>query len=626
MSLARTAGPYYGSIDGASLQTAVNIIAGPSGSEIILLHGDKRRLRLMVNLIAQLNAWRIDHILVLGFTSETCDTLRAGKRIGCATSTYREDSDLEHKFVAWLQRFHLIKRLIAMNTPSRPLNVLALDTDMAVRASPYGSLHTIFKPFTMVTTFDYKGGFANTNIGYIYIQNASPTGALHGLFEEFERRVDHALKLRAKLTGGERARHTTKFLWDQNLWNKVLLSDMASHAVYLPDGSDLTWTSEHKKILRARRYWREESLQTPSSLSKIPPWGQTTERALWYELRGHRNSSNTDASQIVKSVLDVNAYVDGASGSGCSGTGGGCGGGGSGEKIALAPAWLVAMENGLGLKGKHWLYGALQPPAELVHYTCTTQTEAARIWPLRLFGHWHKQAVDAEVQPTATTTKLLAVEGATLGSPLPPTSWARLNMVHAILGALGGLSGRLPVAPSTNCTGAGGGPVISPRRQKKGRGRRNAAAASVDGQQVSSEEKPLSSRCFWHVHHKRHGVRCVLRIGHCDELATPTEGDEAEVAAAASGTPPPVVTLDLAAGGSSVVDALKSHDASKLVLLRIVLPSEATHPGGPGMAVLGGRKAGWLEKVEPRLRQAIKAFKRQCHDLVSGPACNNICS
>ena len=85
MSLARTAGPYYGSIDGASLQTAVNTIAGPSGGEIILLHGDKRRLRLMVNLIAQLNAWRIDHILVLGFTSETCDTLRAGKRIGCAS-------------------------------------------------------------------------------------------------------------------------------------------------------------------------------------------------------------------------------------------------------------------------------------------------------------------------------------------------------------------------------------------------------------------------------------------------------------------------------------------------------------------------------------------------------------
>ena len=30
--------------------------------------------------------------------------------------------------------------------------------------------------------------------------------------------------------------------------------------------------------------------------------------------------------------------------------------GGSAERVMLAPAWLVAMENGLGHKGKHWVY------------------------------------------------------------------------------------------------------------------------------------------------------------------------------------------------------------------------------------------------------------------------------
>ena len=35
---------------------------------------------------------------------------------------------------------------------------------------------------------------------------------------------------------GERRTHTTRFLWDQKLWNKVLLSEMAGHAAYLPDG------------------------------------------------------------------------------------------------------------------------------------------------------------------------------------------------------------------------------------------------------------------------------------------------------------------------------------------------------------------------------------------------------
>eukprot|EP00966_Prymnesium_polylepis_P225109 5206488-Prymnesium_polylepis.1 len=68
----------------------------------------------------------------------------------------------------------------------------------------------------------------------------------------------------------------------------------------------------------------------------------------------------------------------------------------------MAPAWLVAMENGLGLKGKHWLYGATPSPAVIIHYTCTTQTEAARMWPLRLFGQWYSSAVDAELATAAT--------------------------------------------------------------------------------------------------------------------------------------------------------------------------------------------------------------------------------
>ena len=220
--LARTAGPYYGHIDApGALQTAVDTIAGSSGSEIILLHADKKRLRLLVNLIAQLNEWRIDHILVLGFSTATCDSLRAGGRIGCATSSHLADTSsapvVERRFVAWLQRFHLLKRLIELNSARRPINVLALDTDMAVRASPYAALHTTFAPYKMVTTFDFKGGFANTNIGYIYIRNASTGGALHGLFVEFERRIASALALQNTLPSAKRRGFTTRFLWDRTL-------------------------------------------------------------------------------------------------------------------------------------------------------------------------------------------------------------------------------------------------------------------------------------------------------------------------------------------------------------------------------------------------------------------------
>ena len=56
--LARTAGPFYGDIDAGpgALLDAVDTVAGRSGSELILLHADYKRFRLLVNLIAQLNA------------------------------------------------------------------------------------------------------------------------------------------------------------------------------------------------------------------------------------------------------------------------------------------------------------------------------------------------------------------------------------------------------------------------------------------------------------------------------------------------------------------------------------------------------------------------------------------
>jgi hypothetical protein len=57
---------------------------------------------------------------------------------------------------------------------------------------------------------------------------------------------------------------------------------MASHAVYLPDGSDAEWTAAHRPLLRARRYWREGALPTPPYLARLPPWGESTERILWY--------------------------------------------------------------------------------------------------------------------------------------------------------------------------------------------------------------------------------------------------------------------------------------------------------------------------------------------------------
>lgn len=370
-----------------------------------------------------------------------------------------------------------------------------------------------------------------------------------------------------------------------------------------------------------------------------------------YELRGSGPATNLPPADG-----ETDGYINGKSGSGCAGSHSGCGGGSSGERIALAPAWMVSMENGLGLKGKAWLYGATPPPAVLIHYTCTTQTEAARIWPLRLFGHWHDAAVraDAPTTPAAATNapaaaaasaptqpaappptgapRIIALLGASLSNPLPPTSWVALNTYHALLGGLADLSGRSLVAPATNCSGAMGRRNISPPPPRGARRHGSAVAPA------------LSSRCFWHVHHAS-GVRCVLRIGHCEGLATPGEAEEAIAAMKASGAAdPPVVTLDLAdalttasagnggdgtspgqppaAVDASVVDELMRHTEARVVLVRVRLPP--TQAAARPAVTARARAVGAL--LEPRLRVAVKAFRSRCADLTSGPACNNICS
>ena len=53
---------------------------------------------------------------------------------------------------------------------------------------------------------------------------------------------------------------------------------------------------------------------------------------------------------------------------------------------------------------------------------------------------------------------------------------------------------------------------------------------------------------------------------------------------------------------------------------------DALTRGNGGARGGGGGGGGRLLEVEPRLRLAIKAFRKRCADLTSGPACNNICS
>ena len=179
---ARTRGPYYGDVEQpGELERMVRLVS--SGGELVLLHGDEHRLRMIVNLVAQLNAHGIDHTLLLGFTPGVCALLERRGAIACAHSSFMTDASaradaarrwsLQHKYVAWIQKFDLMRRLVEAR-----LNVLALDSDVIVRADPYPHLRGAFANYTLVTAFDTKGGFARVNVGVIYLQVSRRTASL----------------------------------------------------------------------------------------------------------------------------------------------------------------------------------------------------------------------------------------------------------------------------------------------------------------------------------------------------------------------------------------------------------------------------------------------------------------
>jgi hypothetical protein len=706
---ALAASPYlHGDLeaDGALARTVARVSrpadsgCAPSSScslqrELVLLHANHKRMRLLVNVAAQLSALGMHHTLALGFSETLCTALqKTTQPLHCAFSSYLRRGPLAAaakrllppKHIAWLQRFYYLRRFFELG-----VRVLALDTDMAIVANPFIVLRdpSVFGRFQMVTTFDFKGGFANTNIGFVCLQNATLGGPVHALFLEFEARVARALRMPAEERPNKRASFITRFVWDQNLFNKVLLSAMVGHAAYLPDGADSAWTAAHKPLLRARLYWKQPAApigpprwlgasepyfpRKPSPVSSTP-WAPMRFNALWTTLTTVPPTGALAPAPLACAGAPnpTDAAAAAAAPAAAGPTKSYCG---SGESVLLAPAWLVAMEQGIGHKLKHVAYGVSPSPAVIIHFTCTTQTEAARVWPLRLYGYWHAAAVaeaeaalaklsraadgqadkeggrrltDNVASIAAATTTAAASEGIRAPSlappaatrvprphrmvalvdglmerPLPPLSWASLNAYHAVLGALAALTGRALVMPSLNCTGVTGG-NIGPEK--------------------------LSGRCFWHLQAPDSGgVRCVLRIGSCEDppLATPTEASDALAAErrARGGTAgrPATLPIDLRAPVRPPdVDALVAAGQSdaRILLVSLKLPSVEMAKTVIGRGGGGRRRdvhsqlildaAAEHAAAHTELARHIKSFRRRCSDLTTrskqGSECNNICS
>ena len=679
---ARTLGPFYGDIAApGEFRRMVNTVS--VGGEIVLLHGDFHRLRMLVNLIANLNEHDIYHILLLGFNQATCTQLARRRLIGCAHSSYLWDESadgeagqlarrrsrwtLAPKYVAWIQKFHYMRLLIEAK-----INILALDSDVVATSSPYPHLHGPFRSFHMVTAFDTKGGFANINVGVVYTQNASVGGAVHTLFVEFERRVALGLRLRPPQREGRREGLAVRLFWDQNLFNKVLLSSLIGRDVYLPDDSDVAWTRAHADSLRAAgrpEHWLsgegdgtggpgEERrprfdagrppadahlrVATPQGLTVRTPWYPPIAEYKWTPLPAPtwRELSAPEGARALPGyglgTRERRALPPP-------------------ERILLAPPWLISADNALGHRYKGWMYGARPPPCVLLHFVCVAAGERSRILPMQLFGRWYQKQVEAEVRELvaanltdgtqASSTddgerggiggdgsaivvrppaevpgsrrRVLALEGAIIDNAMTPRPWPQLNRLHALLGGLAVLTGRALALPAINCT------------------------RTVEVGNPFFQPGTLPNRCFWHVHHGAGGVSCVFRLGACGEamdIVSPTE-----LQAALNRAKPrsvPTVTIDLFSSTAKTLQAEltqleHTHAETEVVLVRVTPPATLATPEPPPTSRRRRRVAPSADDLQltsqyPRYARAVDKFVRTCPELVDRSKqhkreCTNVC-
>ncbi|KAL1523032.1 hypothetical protein AB1Y20_017994 [Prymnesium parvum] len=679
LAAARTNGPFYGDIhlDG-ELERAVRLIS--RRGEIVLLHGDAGRLRMLVNLVANLNDLSIYHILLLGFSESQSlllpsrtlrsealsSTRRIRSSIGCAHSTYLRSGELgaarkrwrlNRKYVAWIQKFHYLRRLVELNVA-----VLALDSDVITMVDPYPYLHGAFGKYRFITAFDTKGGFANVNVGIIYVRNSSTGGPVHHLFVEFEARVDAALKLPPPKNVGRREQQAVRFFWDQNLFNKVLFSALAGRQVYLPDDSDAPWTRQHEGFLRSlsTTAWLQPDVRiaTPSGFAVREPWYPSTSDYRWHELKP------PPASDLPP------------------------------ERVLLAPPWLISADNVFGHRYKHWLYGARPPPCVFLHFVCVASGEHSRILPMTLFGKWHESAVRAEVESLSearfrshqkllnrstdlagdgrslheherrqslhgidghkkladnssngrllqqlarghvlnsapASRRILALADGTLRHPLRPRPWSELNALQAVLGSLAVLADRIPGIPALDCS---------------------------DVRDSFLQPGNLPNRCFWHVH-SEYGVRCVFRVGVCadEHYASPIEVERAMKSHQRSSIQPPTISInmqrldkvaELRAAKHAVEQLLQRYTNSTLVLLDLLPPPDSEPPAALLKALPDRQQketqARWsvsvartaVRQLNAGLPLAMDSFGERCPELVDRTKlgngrtrreCTNVC-
>ena len=165
---------------------------------------------------------------------------------------------------------------------------------------------------------------------------------------EFERRVWAGLHVTPPHGAGARDGKATQLFWDQNLFNKVLLSFIAKRPLHLPDGSTDAWDAAHgQQLWDLGRPWSwnlsQPEQRAPTPLAARPPWYPRRAEYRWWDLTAADSAAGSTAVSSAPGSRAERAAARLRD----------AGGAAASERMLLAPPWLISADNSLGHRYTH---------------------------------------------------------------------------------------------------------------------------------------------------------------------------------------------------------------------------------------------------------------------------------
>ena len=410
--------------------------------ELILINANAGGTTTARNAVASARAVGIEHFLLYTESEVTCLRIMAMSakshgEIDCAWTSYlkghprlemfgvkREDG--ADAFRLWWSRFYYMFKLSGVG-----YNVMYIDTDVSFRFNPYPVFKRADAPLKSYTLFAQAEGrtIDQLNVGFVYIQNAKPDGVARGILNETITRMLAVLESNPPLKDwrGEVAAGAKESLWDQHIFNDVVLSAVVGRAVNPRQGQRVVepsqrqaWVASHvpKFPSEAEKRWIVERKEVDERL--LPPGARkssTVTEVYYRELAGLKGWTSYDD-----------------------------------EYVAAPPFWVIDGWTGAGWSPKTqgannaWV-GEDDMPVVMTHFVGGTDKPLE----MKALGWWDYRVEDDDTNTNTNTNAFIAVKGLKIDAATSAEALYKIKLQTYRLIKLGLSLNRRVITPAVSC-------------------------------------------------------------------------------------------------------------------------------------------------------------------------------